>query len=139
MAEQKHILSESKDGILYLTINREPKLNALNFKILEELNNIFNEVNDNKSIRGVILTGKGEKAFVAGADINEISELNEVNARKFAEFGQEVFQNIESCHKPVIAVINGYALGGGCELAIACHMRIATSNAKFGQPEVNLG
>jgi len=139
MAEQKNILSEAKDGILYLTINRGSKLNALNFKILEELNNIFNEVNDNKSIRGVILTGSGEKAFVAGADINEISELNEVNARKFAEFGQEVFQNIESCHKPVIAVVNGYALGGGCELAIACHMRIATSNAKFGQPEVNLG
>jgi enoyl-CoA hydratase len=139
MAEQKNILSETKDGILYLTINRESKLNALNFNTLEELKNIFNEVNDNKSIRGVIITGAGEKAFVAGADINEISELNELNARKFAEFGQEVFDNIESCHKPVIAVVNGYALGGGCELAIACHMRIATSNAKFGQPEVNLG
>ncbi|MCC5938720.1 MAG: enoyl-CoA hydratase/isomerase family protein [Lunatimonas sp.] len=139
MAEQKNILSEIKDGILYLTINRESKLNALSYKILEELNNIFNEVNDNKSIRGVIITGAGDKAFVAGADINEISELNEVNARKFAEFGQEVFQNIESCHKPVIAVINGYALGGGCELAIACHMRVATENAKMGQPEVNLG
>jgi enoyl-CoA hydratase len=139
MAEQKNILSETKDGILYLTINRESKLNALNFNTLEELKNIFNEVNDNKSIRGVIITGAGEKAFVAGADINEISELNELNARKFAEFGQEVFDNIESCHKPVIAVVNGYALGGGCELAISCHMRIATSNAKFGQPEVNLG
>ncbi|EON78581.1 Enoyl-CoA hydratase [Lunatimonas lonarensis] len=139
MAEPKNILSEIRDGILYLTINRESKLNALSYKILEELNNIFNEVNDNKSIRGVIITGAGDKAFVAGADINEISELNEVNARKFAEFGQEVFQNIESCHKPVIAVVNGYALGGGCELAIACHMRIATANAKFGQPEVNLG
>ena len=139
MAEQKNILSETKDGILYLTISRETKLNALNFSTLEELKNIFNEVNDNKSIRGVIITGAGEKAFVAGADINEISELNELNARKFAEFGQEVFDNIESCHKPVIAVVNGYALGGGCELAIACHMRIATSNAKFGQPEVNLG
>ncbi|GAB2992610.1 enoyl-CoA hydratase-related protein [uncultured Cyclobacterium sp.] len=139
MAEQKNILSETKDGILYLTISRESKLNALNFNTLEELKNIFNEVNDNKSIRAVIITGAGEKAFVAGADINEISELNELNARKFAEFGQEVFDNIESCHKPVIAVVNGYALGGGCELAIACHMRIATSNAKFGQPEVNLG
>ena len=139
MAEQKNILSETKDGILYLTINRESKLNALNFNTLEELKNIFNEVNDNKSIRGVIITGAGEKAFVAGADINEISELSELNARKFAEFGQEVFDNIESCHKPVIAVVNGYALGGGCELAISCHMRIATSNAKFGQPEVNLG
>ena len=139
MAEKKIILSETKDGILHLTISRESKLNALNFNTLEELKNIFNEVNDNKSIRGVIITGAGEKAFVAGADINEIAELNELNARKFAEFGQEVFENIESCHKPVIAVVNGYALGGGCELAIACHMRIATANAKFGQPEVNLG
>jgi enoyl-CoA hydratase len=139
MAEQKIIISENKDGILYLTISRESKLNALNFNTLEELKNIFNEVNDNKNIKGVILTGSGDKAFVAGADINEISELNELNARKFAEFGQEVLQNIESCHKPVIAVVNGYALGGGCELAIACHMRVATSNAKFGQPEVNLG
>lgn len=139
MAEQKNIISENKDGILYLTISRESKLNALNFSTLEEIKTIFNEVNDNKNIRGVILTGSGEKAFVAGADINEISELNELNARKFAEFGQEVFQNIEACHKPVIAVVNGYALGGGCELAIACHMRVATYNAKFGQPEVNLG
>lgn len=139
MAEQKNILSETRDGILYLTINRESKLNALSYKILEELNNIINEVSDNKTIRGVIITGAGEKAFVAGADIHEISELNELNARKFAEFGQEVFQNIESCHKPIIAVVNGYALGGGCELAIACHMRIATSNAYFGQPEANLG
>ncbi len=139
MAEQKNILSQNRDGILYLTVSRESKLNALNYNTLEELNNIFNEVNDNKSIRGVILTGAGEKAFVAGADINEIAELNELNARKFAEFGQEVLHNIESCHKPVIAVVNGYALGGGCELAIACHMRIATANAKFGQPEVNLG
>jgi enoyl-CoA hydratase len=139
MAENKNILSENKDGILYLTINREPKLNALNFKTLEEIKNIFNEVNDNKSIRAVILTGAGDKSFAAGADINEISELNELNARKFSESGQEILSIIETCHKPVIAVVNGYALGGGCELAMACHMRIASSNAKFGQPEVNLG
>lgn len=139
MAEQKNILSENKDGILYLTINREPKLNALNIKTLEEIKNIFNEVNDNKSIRAVILTGAGEKAFAAGADINEIAELNELNARKFSESGQEILSLIETCHKPVIAVVNGYALGGGCELAMACHMRIASSNAMFGQPEVNLG
>ncbi|WP_215224794.1 enoyl-CoA hydratase/isomerase family protein [Echinicola shivajiensis] len=139
MAETTNILSENKDGILYLTINREPKLNAINFDTLEELKNIFNEVSDNKSIRAVILTGAGEKAFVAGADINEIAELNELNARKFSENGQEVYSLIESCHKPVIAVVNGFALGGGCELAMACHMRIASANAKFGQPEVNLG
>ncbi|WP_186758525.1 enoyl-CoA hydratase/isomerase family protein [Echinicola salinicaeni] len=139
MAETTNILSENKDGILYLTINREPKLNAINFDTLEELKNIFNEVSDNKTIRAVILTGAGEKAFVAGADINEIAELNELNARKFSENGQEVYSLIESCHKPVIAVVNGFALGGGCELAMACHMRIASANAKFGQPEVNLG
>lgn len=139
MAEPKNILSENKDGILYLTINRESKLNAINFGTLEEIKNIFNEVNDNKSIRSVIITGAGEKAFAAGADINEIAELNELNARKFSESGQEIFSLIETCHKPVVAVINGYALGGGCELAMACHMRIAASNAVFGQPEVNLG
>ncbi|GAB3652611.1 enoyl-CoA hydratase-related protein [Echinicola sediminis] len=139
MAETTHILSENKNGILYLTINRESKLNAINFDTLEELKNIFNEVNDNKSIRAVILTGAGEKAFVAGADISEIADLNELNARKFSENGQEAYNLIESCHKPVIAVVNGFALGGGCELAMACHMRIASANAKFGQPEVNLG
>lgn len=139
MAEPKNILSVNKDGILYLTINRESKLNALNFKTLQEIRIIFNEVNDNKSIRAVIFTGAGEKSFAAGADINEISELNELNARKFSESGQEIFDLIETCHKPVIAVVNGYALGGGCELAMACHMRIASSNAMFGQPEVNLG
>ncbi|HLW20923.1 MAG TPA: enoyl-CoA hydratase-related protein [Cyclobacteriaceae bacterium] len=139
MAETRNILSENKDGILYLTINREPKLNALDFRTLQEIKNIFNEVNDNKSIRGVIFTGAGEKAFAAGADINEISELNELNARKFSESGQEIFELIETCHKPVIAVVNGYALGGGCELAMACHIRLASANAMFGQPEVNLG
>ncbi|WP_106135317.1 enoyl-CoA hydratase/isomerase family protein [Mongoliibacter ruber] len=139
MADSTNILSEEKDGILYLTINRESKLNALNFDTLEEIRNIFNEVSDNKNIKAVIITGSGEKAFIAGADISEIAELNELNARKFAENGQEIFSLIENCHKPVIAVVNGFALGGGCELAMACHMRIASSNAKFGQPEVNLG
>jgi len=139
MAELKNILSENKDGILYLTINQESKLNALKISTLEDIKNIFNEVNDNKSIHAVILTGAGEKAFVAGADIDEIAELNELNARKFSEIGQETFDLIETCHKPVIAVVNGYALGGGCELAMACHLRVASSNAMFGQPEVNLG
>lgn len=139
MAESLNILTEEKNGVLYLTINREDKMNALNFATLEELKEIFEEVIDNKAIKAVILTGSGEKAFVAGADISEIASLNEVNARKFAENGQEIFAMIENCHKPVIAVTNGFTLGGGCELAMACHMRIATSNAKFGQPEVNLG
>ena len=139
MAENLNILTEEKNGLLYLTINREDKMNALNFATLEELKEIFEEVVDNRSIKAVILTGSGEKAFVAGADISEIASLNEVNARKFAENGQEIFAMIENCHKPVIAVTNGYTLGGGCELAMACHMRVATANAKFGQPEVNLG
>lgn len=139
MAESLNILTEEKNGVLYLTINREDKMNALNFATLEELKEIFEEVIDNKAIKAVILSGSGEKAFVAGADISEIASLNEVNARKFAENGQEIFAMIENCHKPVIAVTNGFTLGGGCELAMACHMRIATANAKFGQPEVNLG
>ncbi|WP_439474898.1 enoyl-CoA hydratase/isomerase family protein [Algoriphagus formosus] len=135
----KNILAETKDGILYLTINREDKMNALNFATLEELREVFDTVLEDKSIKAVILTGAGEKAFVAGADISEIAELNEVNARKFAENGQEIFSVIENCEKPVIAVTNGFTLGGGCELAMACHMRIASANARFGQPEVNLG
>ncbi|MCL6260315.1 enoyl-CoA hydratase-related protein [Aquiflexum sp. TKW24L] len=139
MAEIKNILSEVKHGILYLTLNRETKLNALNFATLTEIREIFTEVADNKDIKSVIITGSGEKAFIAGADISEIAELSELNARKFSENGQEIFSMIENCHKPVIAVVNGFALGGGCELAMACHMRIAVSSAKFGQPEVNLG
>jgi enoyl-CoA hydratase len=139
MTDSKNILTEEKNGVLYLTINREEKMNALNFNTLEELRLIFEEVVDNKSIKAAIITGSGEKAFVAGADISEIASLNEVNARKFAENGQEIFAMIENCQKPVIAVTNGYTLGGGCELAMACHMRIATANARFGQPEVNLG
>ncbi|MBN7815459.1 enoyl-CoA hydratase/isomerase family protein [Algoriphagus pacificus] len=139
MAEFNNILTEVKDGVLYLTVNREDKMNALNFATLEELKAIFEEVADSKSIKAVIITGAGERAFVAGADISEIASLNEVNARKFAENGQEIFSMIENLHKPVIAVTNGYTLGGGCELAMACHMRVATANAKFGQPEVNLG
>lgn len=139
MAESLNILTEEKNGLLYLTINREDKMNALNYATLEELKEIFEEVVDNKAIKAVIITGSGEKAFVAGADISEIASLNEVNARKFAENGQEIFAMIENCHKPVIAVTNGFTLGGGCELAMACHMRIAVSSAKFGQPEVNLG
>ncbi len=139
MADFKNILTEDKNGVLYLTINREDKLNALNFATLEELKAIFEQVVDDRAIKAVILTGAGEKAFVAGADISEIATLNEVNARKFAENGQEIFAMIENCHKPVIAVTNGFTLGGGCELAMACHIRIASANAKFGQPEVNLG
>lgn len=139
MTNFDNILFENKSGIAHLTINRPDKLNALNIQTIDEIKTAFEEVYDDASIKGVIITGSGEKAFVAGADISEIAELTEVNARKFAESGQEVFAAIENCHKPVIAFVNGFALGGGCELAMACHMRIATASARFGQPEVNLG
>jgi enoyl-CoA hydratase len=128
-----------KNNILYITISRESKLNALNFKTLSEFKEVFEFVYTENGVKGIIITGQGSKAFVAGADINEFLTINEVSARKFAETGQEIFAMIENCPKPVIALVNGFALGGGCELAMACHMRIATANAKFGQPEVNLG
>lgn len=140
MDNYNNLLLELQEEILIITINRESKLNALNHETLAELKEAFQYVYDNpKDVRGVIITGAGEKAFVAGADIGEFTGITEMNARKFAEFGQEVFQFIENSHTPVIALINGFALGGGCELAMAAHMRVAVSSAKFGQPEVNLG
>jgi enoyl-CoA hydratase len=137
--EYQNLILEKDKGILHLTINREDKLNALNERTMEELEAAFQQVYDDPAIKLVIITGKGSKAFVAGADIKEISSLNPLNGRKFAERGQEIFAKIESSPKPVIAAINGYALGGGCELAMACHIRIASENAFFGLPEVNLG
>ena len=139
MADLNTLSLSTTDNILTITVNRENKLNALNQETLAELKETIQSVYDDKELRGVILTGAGEKAFVAGADISEFKELNEMNARKFSEEGQEIFELIENCHTPVIAVVNGFALGGGCELAMACHMRIAVKEAKFGQPEVNLG
>jgi len=139
MANYKNLILSEENGILTITVNREEKLNALNIETISELRQAFHHVYDSKSVKAVILTGAGAKAFVAGADISEIALLNEVNGRKFAESGSEVFAMIEESPKPVIALVNGFALGGGCELAMACHMRIATANAKFGQPEVNLG
>jgi len=124
---------------LFITVNRPNKMNALNIETVKEINTAMQGVYDDDEVRGVILTGGGEKAFVAGADIAEIAELNEVNGRRFAERGQDVFSLIEECPKPVIAAVNGFALGGGCELAMACHIRVASENARFGQPEVNLG
>jgi enoyl-CoA hydratase len=139
MATYHSIQLSSEGAITTITLNRESKLNALNKETISELKDAFQEIMDDKDIRGVLITGAGEKAFAAGADISEFTDLSEMHARKFAEEGQEVFQMIENCHTPVVAVVNGFALGGGCELAMACHMRIATGNAKFGQPEVNLG
>ncbi|KAA3440171.1 enoyl-CoA hydratase/isomerase family protein [Rufibacter hautae] len=139
MVQYNNLLLENKGGILFITVNRPNKMNALNIETVKEINNAMQEVYDDPEVRGVILTGSGEKAFVAGADIAEIAELNEVNGRRFAERGQEVFSMIEESPKPVIAAVNGFALGGGCELAMACHIRVASENARFGQPEVNLG
>lgn len=139
MNSYQYLTTNLENGVCTITISRPDSLNALNRKTIEELGGAIQEVYDNPEIKGVIITGAGKKAFVAGADIKEVAELTELNARKFAETGQEVFTLIEQCEKPVIAAVNGFALGGGCELAMACHMRIASGNAKFGQPEVTLG
>lgn len=133
------LTTELNEGVLQVTINRPDALNALNTQTINELGQMIQYVYDTPEVKGVIITGSGEKAFVAGADIKEIADLNEMNARKFSEKGQEVFAMIEDCEKPVIAAVNGFALGGGCELSMACHMRLASSNAKFGLPEVSLG
>ncbi|MGL1887309.1 MAG: enoyl-CoA hydratase-related protein [Reichenbachiella sp.] len=139
MEEFNNLLLNHEDGILTITINREEALNALNHQTLEEIKTVIQTADDDEEVKGVIITGAGEKAFVAGADIKELAQVTEVNGRGLAEKGQEIFEQIEKLSKPVIAVVNGFALGGGCELAMACHMRLATSNAKFAQPEVNLG
>lgn len=139
MSEISNLDLALENGIYTITLNRPDKLNALNNKTLQELHHVILSVYDNKNIKSVIITGQGEKAFAAGADIQEISELTELNARKFSEQGQEVFSLIENSPKPFLAAVNGFALGGGCELAMACHIRIASMNAKFGLPEVSLG
>jgi enoyl-CoA hydratase/carnithine racemase len=128
-----------KGRIGYVTINRPDKLNALNLQTKSELFELFTEIKSDPAVDVVILTGAGEKAFVAGTDIGELVELDAVTGKEFSERGQELLNLIENLGKPVIAAVNGYALGGGCELALACHMRIASETAKFGQPEVNLG
>ncbi|HVM87878.1 MAG TPA: enoyl-CoA hydratase-related protein [Puia sp.] len=134
------LLTELTENILTITINRPDKLNALNRTVIEELGNAINEIYNNPEIKAAIITGCGTKAFVAGADISEFTSLNSKGGEALAQKGQEmVFNKIENSPKPVIAAVNGFALGGGCELAMACHFRLASNNAKFGQPEVNLG
>lgn len=135
----QNLILEKKNNIGLIKINRPDKLNSLNRETLGELNNLLDELKDDFSVRVIIITGEGEKAFVAGADIEEINKLNKETALDFSLFGQSVFNKIENYNKPIIAAINGYALGGGCELAMACHIRFAAQNAKFGQPEVKLG
>src|SRR5690348_6771294 len=130
---------ERKDAIAIVTINRPDKLNALNSAVMSDLREAFTAIRDDAEIRVALLTGSGEKAFVAGADIGELNKNNPVEAKAYTHRGQAVLDLIENLGKPVIACINGYALGGGCELAMACTFRIASENAVFGQPEVKLG
>ncbi|MCB0506868.1 MAG: enoyl-CoA hydratase-related protein [Chitinophagales bacterium] len=134
----KNLLWSVEDGILLLTINRPDKLNALNGETILEIKAAFEQAK-NEQLKGIILTGAGEKAFVAGADIAEFQGLNETQAMALAQRGHDIFFAIEQMPIPVIAVVSGFALGGGCELSMACHLRIATPQTKFGQPEVNLG
>lgn len=135
----ENILTNLEDGIFTITINQPKKLNALSKGVFDDLEQAVTEVYENDQITGVIITGSGDKAFVAGADISEFSGLNVTDGKRLAARGQDVFNAIERAPKPFIAAVNGFALGGGCELAMACHMRIASDNARFGQPEVNLG
>lgn len=133
------LLTELDSGILTVTINRPDKLNALNKNVLEELNEVIDTINSTSEIRSAIITGAGPKAFVAGADISEFLGLTSAEGMDLSRKGQYIFSKIEESHKPIVAAVNGFALGGGCELAMACHFRLASDNAKFGQPEVNLG
>ncbi len=133
------LLTDLQDGILTLTINRPDKLNALNRQVLEELNTELDRVYADADVKAVVLTGAGPKAFVAGADISEFMQASASEGAALAKKGQDIFFRIERCPKPFVAAVNGFALGGGCELAMSCHFRVASENAKFGQPEVNLG
>jgi enoyl-CoA hydratase/carnithine racemase len=135
----ENLLNEKRDGIAYITLNRPKVLNALNRKTVEELQQALLDARGDDSVRVIILTGAGEKAFVAGADIGELSQQTPVSGREFSLFGQSVFHLLETMGKPSICAINGFALGGGCELALACTIRIASKTAKLGQPEVKLG
>jgi enoyl-CoA hydratase len=134
------LLTELEKGTLIITVNRPDKMNALNKDVIEEMGKVLEEVYSNAEIKSAIITGAGEKAFVAGADISEFQALDATGGSGLAKIGQaKVFDKIENCPKPIIAAVNGFALGGGCELSMSCHFRVASANAKFGQPEVNLG
>src|SRR6266481_5596110 len=135
----ENVLYEKKDSIAYVTLNRPKVLNALNKKTWADLRTAFEAARDDAAVRGVILTGAGDKAFIAGADISELANVSAVEAEESSTFGQEVLNLVENLGKPVIAAINGFALGGGCETAMACTIRVASEHAKFGQPEVKLG
>ena len=135
----KNVLYEKKGAIAYVTLNRPKVLNALNQQTWQDLRAAFEDARDDTAVRGVILTGAGDKAFIAGADIGELAQITAVEAQESSSYGQAVLNLIEELGKPVVAAVNGYALGGGCETAMACTIRVATEKAKFGQPEVKLG
>ncbi|SHI27983.1 short-chain-enoyl-CoA hydratase [Desulfosporosinus lacus] len=134
-----NLLLEKNGAVAVLTINRPKALNALNSDTLKELSALLDELGSDSSVKAVILTGSGDKAFIAGADISQMKDFNAIEGRRFAQLGHATFRKLELMPQPVIAAINGFALGGGCELAMACDIRIAGENAKFGQPEVTLG
>ncbi len=133
------LLFEVENGTAIITVNRPEKLNALNKDVFTDLDDAVSEVLNNDEIKSAIITGAGSKAFVAGADISEFGGLNLAEAMALSKRGQDIFLKIENSNKPIVAAVNGFALGGGCELAMACHFRLCSDNAKFGQPEVNLG
>jgi len=135
----ENLLYEKKEGIALITFNRPKVLNALNRKTIEELDQVLRDARDDASVRVLILTGAGEKAFVAGADINELAQQSPINGKEFSLYGQAVFHLLETMGKPSICAINGFALGGGCELALCCSIRFASKTARLGQPEVKLG
>ena len=135
----ENILVEKKNLIAYVTVNRPKVLNALNMATMEELRAAFSDIKSDAAVRVAILTGSGEKAFIAGADIGELSKHDAISGKEYTHRGQSVLDLIENLGKPVIACLNGFALGGGCEIAMACTMRLASENAKLGQPEVKLG
>ena len=135
----ENVLYEKKGSLAYVTINRPKVLNALNRATFADLKAAFEDARDDSAVRGVIMTGAGDKAFIAGADIGEMGKLTPVECQELTRSGQAVLDLIENLGKPVVAAINGFALGGGCETALACTVRLATENAKFGQPEVKLG
>lgn len=137
--ELNNVILEKEGKVAVVTINRPKALNALNSETLKELDYVVSELEKDEDIYAVILTGSGEKAFVAGADITEMKDLSTMEGRKFSILGNKVFRRLETLDKPVIAAINGFALGGGCELSLACDIRLASEKAKFGQPEVGLG
>jgi len=135
----KTLLAEIENGTFIITINRPDKMNALNKEVFKDLDEVIGEIYQNSEIKSALITGAGNKAFIAGADISEFLELDASQATELATRGHKLFDKIENSPKPIVAAVNGFALGGGCELALACHFIYASENAKFGQPEVNLG